>query len=77
MGNLKIGGQESLPFPSFRTDTWDWPESEDPEVGLVDRGKDKSIKQEAEARCDYRRTEEAKLGVEILERIKVLGQTKK
>ena len=32
---------------------------------------------EAEARCDCRRTEEAKRGVEILERIKVLGQTKK
>jgi sialate O-acetylesterase len=77
MGNLKIAGQESLPFPSFRTDSWDWPESEDPEVGMVDRGKEKAIKEEAEARCDYRRTEEAKLGVEILERTKVLGQTTK
>jgi sialate O-acetylesterase len=77
MGNLKIGGQESLPFPSFRTDTWDWPESEDPEVGLVDRSKEKAIKDEAEARCEYRRTEEAKRGIEILERTKVLGQTKK
>jgi hypothetical protein len=76
MGNLKIAGQESLPFPSFRTDTWNWPESEDPEVSLVDRGKEKAIKAEAEARCDYRRTEEAKRGIEILERIKVLGQTK-
>ena len=43
----------------------------------TDRGKEKAIKEEAEARCDYRRTEEAKLGVEILERIKVLGQTNK
>jgi sialate O-acetylesterase len=77
MGNLKIAGQESLPFPSFPTDTWARPESEDPEVGLVDRAKEKAIKGEAEARCDYRRTEEAKRGVEILERVKVLGQTKK
>ena len=77
MGNLKIGGQESLPFPSFRTDSWDWPESEDPEVSLVDRAKERAIKEEAEARCDYRRTEEAKRAVEILERIKVLGHTKK
>lgn len=59
MGNLKIGGQESLPFPSFRTDTWNCPESEDPEVGLVNRAKEEAIKQEAEARCKYRRTEEA------------------
>jgi sialate O-acetylesterase len=77
LGNLKIAGQEALPFPSFRTDTWDWPESEDPEVGMVDRAKERAIKGEAEARCDHRRTEEAKRGVEILERIKVLGQTKK
>jgi len=28
-------------------------------------------------RCDHRRTEEAKRDIEILERIKVLGQMKK
>lgn len=77
MGNLKIAGQQSQPFPSFRTDTWNWPESEDPEIGLVDRAKERSIKEEAAARCDHRRTEEAKCAVDILERIKVLGQMKK
>ena len=30
MGNLKVNGKPWLPLQSFRTDAWDWPESEDP-----------------------------------------------
>jgi len=26
MGNLKINGKPWQPVPSFRTDSWDWPE---------------------------------------------------
>ena len=74
MGNLKVGEHQDLPIPSFRTDSWDWPESEDPEVSVVGRAEGKAMAEEAVARCDYRRTEEAKRAVEILERIKTLGR---
>jgi len=74
MGNLKVGEQQDLPIPSFRTDSWDWPESEDPEVSAVGRAEGNEMKEEAIERCEYRRTEEAKRAVEILERIKTLGR---
>lgn len=74
MGNLKVNGHPDLPFPSFRTDDEDWPESDDPEVNLVGRAEGKTMQEEAAERCEYRRTEEAKRGVEILERIKTLGK---
>ena len=35
MGNLKVGEHQDLPISSFRTDSCDWPESEDPEVSAV------------------------------------------
>jgi hypothetical protein len=76
MGNLDIRGKPWLPLPSFRTDTFDRPESEDPEVAPSDRARDKKIAQEAVERCEFRRTEEAKRAVEILERLKTLGQMK-
>jgi sialate O-acetylesterase len=74
MGNLKVNGHPMAPLPSFRTDEWDWPESEDPEVSAVGRAEGKEMAEEAIERCDYRRTEEAKRSVEILERIKTLGR---
>jgi sialate O-acetylesterase len=77
MGNLKHMGRQDRPFMSFRTDTWDFPESEDPEVFIVDRGKSNEMKQDATERFEYRRNEEAKRGIEILDRIKVLGKTQK
>ncbi len=76
LGNLKVNGHPSQPFPSFRTDTWEWPESEDPDESLV-RPNEKAIVQEAAQRCEFRRNEEAKAAVEILERIRTLGQVKK
>jgi sialate O-acetylesterase len=76
MGNLKVNGLPSQPFPSFRTDTWEWPESDDPDESLV-RPKEKAIVKEAADRCEFRRTEEAKAAVQILERIRTLGQVKK
>jgi len=74
MGNLKVNGKPWLPLPSFRTDEWDWPESEDPAESLVDRGKSRAMQQEAAERLEYRKMEEAKRAVEILERVKTLGK---
>ncbi len=74
MGNLKMRGNPDLPWPSFRTDDWDWPESDDPTESPIDRGVWNQIKTEADERLAFRRMEEAKRGVEILERIKTLGQ---
>jgi len=76
MGNLKVNGKPWLPLQSFRTDNWDWPESEDPAEGLVDRGTSRAMQQEAAERLEYRKIEEAKRAVEILERLKTLGEDK-
>jgi len=74
MGNLKCNGYEHTPFPSFRTDDWDFPESDDPEVSLAGSAEGKARKEETAERLEYRRTEEAKRAVEVIERIKTLGQ---
>lgn len=74
MGNLKVNGKPWAPLHSFRTDDWDWPESEEPAETLVDRGKSRAMQQEAAERCEFRRTEEAKQAVEILQRLKTLGR---
>jgi len=73
MGNLKVNGKPWLPLPSFRTDQWDWPESEDPAESLVDRGTSREMNAAAAARCEYRRMEEARRAVEILEKVQTLG----
>ncbi|HUT10062.1 MAG TPA: hypothetical protein VM238_22200, partial [Phycisphaerae bacterium] len=74
MGNLKVNGKPWLPLHSFRTDDWDWPESEDPAESLVDRGKSRAMQQEAAERCEYRSMEEAKRAVEILKQREMLGK---
>jgi len=74
MGNLKVDGKPWLPLHSFRTDNWDWPESEDPAESLVDRGKSRAMQQEAAKRCEFRKTEEARLAVEILKQLDILGK---
>jgi sialate O-acetylesterase len=74
MGNLKCDGDQDVPVPSFRTDSWDLPESDDPEVILLTGGEGNARKEDAANRLEYRRTEEAKRAVEMLERLKTLGQ---
>ena len=74
MGNLKVNGKPWLPLHSFRTDQWDWPESADPAETLVDRAKDRAMQKDAAERLEYRKTEEAKRAMEILERLKTLGR---
>lgn len=74
MGNLKVNGKAWNPLHSFRTDDWDWPESEDPTEMPVSRGDMKERQADAEERNEFRRLEEAKRAVEILERLKGLGR---
>jgi hypothetical protein len=71
MGNLKVGGRPWLPLPSFRTDNWDYPESDDPAV-LADTGGKAADKAAAE-RCEQRKTREAELAKDILQRLKTLS----
>ena len=74
MGNLKMMANPDRPFPSFRTDDWDYPGSEEPDAAPLSRGEWNKVKAEANERLEFRRMEEAKRGVEILERIKTLGE---
>ena len=74
MGNLKVNGKPWLPLHSFRTDDWDWPESEDPAETLVDRAKERAVQQEAAERLEHRKNEEARQAVEILQRLGTLGR---
>ena len=74
MGNLKHDGHQDMPFPSFRTDDWDLPINPEYGARALDRTQEKERKEDAEARLEYRRMEEAKRAVEILERIENLGK---
>lgn len=74
MGNLKVNGKPWLPLQSFRTDDWDWPESEDPAESLVDRTISREMNNDAAERCEFRKLEEANQAVEILQRIESLGK---
>jgi sialate O-acetylesterase len=74
MGNLKVNGKPWQPLHSFRTDKWDWPESEDPAEEVVTRAKAKEMADEAAQRCEFRSMEEAKQAVEILKQRAMLGK---
>ncbi len=71
MGNLYVAGQQDQPFPSFRTDNWDPPESEDPAEKADDDRKQR--KEDAEARLAARRTKEASMGEEFVTRLDKLS----
>lgn len=74
LGNLYVNGHQQMPVPEFRTDSWDLPESDD----LTDKGLSsefgKQWQNDGKVRLDYRRSEEAKRAVEIIERLKTLGK---
>jgi len=74
LGNLKVNGKAWSPLHSFRTDEWDWPESEDPEVNLVSRGTSRDMNNAAAAALAFRKAEEAKRAVEIMQRLENLGR---
>lgn len=76
MGNLYVNGHQEMPVPEFRTDSSDLPESQD----LTDKGLTKEFSKQwnddGTARLNFRRTEEAKRALEIMERLKTLGKPK-
>jgi sialate O-acetylesterase len=75
LGNLKVQGKPWAPVASFRTDEWDFPESDDPAVAIVDRAAGKAMNEDAAARLDFRKHEEAKQAVQILKRLETLGHS--
>ncbi len=75
-GNLKVNGQPWLPLHNFRTDEWDFPESDDPTVSAYDRATSRAEAAAAEKRNEDRKAVEAERAVEINERLKTLGHLK-
>ena len=73
-GNLKVLQHPDFPFQSFRTDSWDLPANEE-DFSVSAVSDYKKLRDEAAQRCEFRCTEEAKCAVEILKRLKTLGQT--
>lgn len=74
VGNLNCNRDQDIALPSFRTDSWDLPEEEDPAVKPISSELDKQRKEDATARLEFRRVEEAKRALEVIERLKTLGK---
>jgi sialate O-acetylesterase len=77
MGNLYVNGWPHSPLHNFRTDSWDFPESDNPAESAYDRAQGRADGKERQERNTYRRQEEAKRAVEILERLETLGKPTK
>jgi sialate O-acetylesterase len=73
MGNLKLNADQDIPYPNFRTDHWDLPESEDPEEKPISRTFSNERKADAQARLEARRFKEADMGRTLLERLEKLS----
>ncbi|MFN4872715.1 MAG: hypothetical protein ACK5JP_02780 [Akkermansiaceae bacterium] len=70
LGNLKVSGKPWLPLQSFRTDNWDYPESEDPAIIAEAGGKQSTT--DAAAFIEERRKKEADVAKDTIERLKNL-----
>jgi sialate O-acetylesterase len=75
MGNLKYQGDQDIPLPSFRTDEWDLPESDDPTEKLFSGSFANERKADAQQRLEHRLAEEAARAAEILERLELLAES--
>jgi sialate O-acetylesterase len=70
LGNLKVGGKAWLPLQSFRTDTFDYPEIEDPAaIAPMDS---KKLKEDAVAQVLERRTKEGAMTPQVIEKLEAL-----
>ena len=70
LGNLKVSGKPWLPLQSFRTDNWDYPESEDP--AIIEEAGGKTAITDAAAFLEERRKKEADVAKDTIERLKTL-----
>ncbi len=70
LGNLKVSGNPALPLQNFRTDSWDYPEVEDPTT--IAKTDSKKLKEEATARTLERRIKEGEMIEEVLEKLNTL-----
>ena len=73
LGNLYVNGKPWAPLTSFRTDTFDLPEDEDPAVGGMPGINYRTVNRENTARNVARLAKEAEMAVDINERLKTLG----
>jgi sialate O-acetylesterase len=73
MGNLKLGGDQDIPYPNFRTDEWDLPESEDPAENPFTGAVARNGKADAQARLEARHLKEADMGRELRNRLNALS----
>ena len=73
MGNVYVDGMPWQPLPSFRTDNWDYPESEDPAITAMDGATNKAMQEQAQQQNADRLRREAELAVQVLERLRTLG----
>ncbi|QTN32069.1 hypothetical protein HZ994_06895 [Akkermansiaceae bacterium] len=71
VGNLYVAGEQDQPFPSFRTDDWDYPESEIPDEKPDFDWKKASA--DATARVRERQLKESAMGEAFLERLDQLS----
>lgn len=77
LGNIVVGEvwvmHPDLPIPEFWTDSWDLPEYEDLIVKSLIREFSKPWGDVGKARLEYRRDEEVRRTLEIIERFNTLG----
>ena len=73
MGNLKVNGMPWAPLHSFRTDTWDWPEGDNPANPVFTRSDGYRGFAEAKERLELRQQGELPLAQQIAERLNSLG----
>jgi hypothetical protein len=71
LGNLKVGGRQWLPLHSFRTDSWDYPEVDDP--ATIAKFDSKPLKAEAVATTLDRRLKEGQMARETIAKLEALG----
>ena len=71
LGNLKVSGNPALPLQNFRTDSWDYPEVEDP--ATIAKPDSKKLKEETTARTLERRIKEGEKIKEVLEKLNSLS----
>jgi hypothetical protein len=70
LGNLKVSGNPALPLQNFRTDSWDYPEVEDPST--IAKPDSRKLKEEVPVLTLNRRIKEGEMIKELIEKLDTL-----